>query len=125
MAEVLREGNVLVLPNATLQVAEACSGMRSLVSLLTMALVIARFSDYRTTARIAIVVASIPVAIAVNGVRVAITSAATYSFGPVAAEGLIHEMLGWLMFLLALVLLAGWAHGIAKLGRRLNVGAVR
>ncbi len=111
---VLREGNVLVLPNATLQVAEACSGIRSLVSLMTMALVIARFADPRLTARVAIVLAGVPVAIAINGLRVAITSVATYSFGPIAVEGPVHEGLGWLMFLLALSLLAAWARGIAN-----------
>jgi exosortase len=114
---VLREGNVLILPNATLQVAEACSGIRSLVSLLTMALVIARFSDRRLMTRVAIVFAGIPVALVVNGLRVAITSAAAYSFGTVVVEGVIHEMLGWVMFLLALVLLTLWARGVARLGR--------
>jgi len=122
---VLREGNVLILPNATLQVAEACSGIRSLVSLLTMALVIARFTDDRVAARTAIVLAGVPVAIAVNGLRVAITSVATYSFGPVVAEGLVHELLGGLMFLVALMLLIAWAQGVARLSRRLNLEAVK
>jgi exosortase len=122
---VLREGNVLVLPNATLQVAEACSGIRSLVSLLTMALVIARFTDRRLVARMAIVLAAIPVAIAVNGLRVAITSAAAYSFGPVVAEGMIHEALGWLMFLLAVVALSIWARGVATFGRGLTLEPAR
>lgn len=114
---VLREGNVLVLPNATLQVADACSGIRSLVSLMTMALVIARFADPRWIARVAIVLAGVPVAIAVNGLRVAITSAAAYSFGPVVLEGIVHEALGWVMFLVAALMLAACAHGIAR-GRR-------
>jgi exosortase len=121
---VLREGNVLVLPNATLQVAEACSGIRSLVSLMTMALVIARFSDRRWTARVAIVLAGIPLAVAVNGLRVAITAAATYAFGPVALEGIIHEALGGLMFLLALAILVAWARGISRCGRVLTLQPV-
>jgi exosortase len=111
---VLREGNVLVLPNATLQVAEACSGLRSLVSLMTMALLIARRADRRWTARAAIVLAGIPLAVAVNGLRVTITAATTYAFGPVALGGIVHGGLGWLMFLLALVILAAWARGITR-----------
>ena len=118
---VLREGNVLVLPNATLQVADACSGIRSLVSLMAMALVIARFADGRWAARVAIVLAAVPVAIAVNGLRVAITAAATYSVGPVALEGIVHEGLGWLMFLVALVLLAACARGIGRCRRVLSL----
>jgi exosortase len=118
---VLREGNVLVLPNATLQVADACSGIRSLVSLMTMALVIARFVDPRWTARVAIALAGLPVAIAVNGLRVAITAAATYSVGPVVLEGIVHEALGWLMFLVALALLAACAHAIARCRRVLTL----
>ena len=121
---VLREGNVLVLPNATLQVAEACSGIRSLVSLMTMALVIARFSDRRWPARVAMVLAGIPLAIALNGLRVAITAAATYAFGPVALEGIIHEGLGGLMFVLALAILVAWARGIARCGRVLTLEPV-
>jgi exosortase len=122
---VLREGNVLVLPNATLQVAEACSGIRSLVSLMTMALVIARFADHRWYARVAIVLAGVPVAIAVNGLRVAITSVATYSFGPKVLEGIIHEAMGWLMFLLALGLLAACARAVAMMHRRLTFEVAR
>jgi exosortase len=114
---VLREGNVLVLPHATLQVAEACSGLKSLVSLITMALLIARRADARWSARVAIVLAGIPLAVAVNGLRVTITAATTYAFGPVALEGMVHEALGWFMFLLALVILVAWARGIARWGR--------
>ncbi len=122
---VLREGNVLVLANATLQVADACSGIRSLVALITMALVMARFGDSRWPARVAIVMAAIPVAIAVNGLRVATTALTTYWIGPVMLEGIVHEGLGWLMFLVALVLLAAWARGLARCRRRLTLEPAR
>ena len=105
---VLREGNVLVLPNATVQVAEACSGIRSLVSLVVLGLVIGRLVDRRLAARAAIVAAAIPVAVLVNGLRVTITAAATYRYGPDAAAGMTHETLGIATFALAVALLAGW-----------------
>jgi exosortase len=114
---VLREGNVLVLPNATLQVAEACSGIRSLMALMTIGLVIARFAESRWLARIAILLAAVPVAVLVNALRVAVTAAATYAFGPVALVGVVHEALGGVMFLLALVLIAASARGIAQCRR--------
>jgi exosortase len=111
---VLREGNVLILPNAVLQVAEACSGIRSLMALLTMALVMARFADPRWLARGVIILAAVPVAIAINSIRVTLTAAGTYWYGPVLLEGLVHETLGWLMFVLALGLLGACARGIAR-----------
>jgi exosortase/archaeosortase family protein len=114
---VLREGNVLVLPNATLQVAEACSGIRSLMALMTIGLVIARFAESRGLARIAIVLAAVPVAVLVNALRVAVTSAATYAFGPIALVGVVHEALGGVMLMLALLLIAASARGIAQCRR--------
>jgi exosortase/archaeosortase family protein len=53
-------------------------------------------------------------AVAVNGLRVAITAITTYAFGPVAVEGLVHEALGCVMFLFALVILVAWARGVAR-----------
>jgi len=111
---VLREGNVLVLPNATLQVAEACSGIRSLVSLVVLALVIGRMVDRRMTARAAFVAAAVPVAVLVNGLRVTITAVATYFYGPAAAVGVVHEALGVLTFVLAAALLAACARVVRK-----------
>src|SRR5262249_41226428 len=60
---VLREGNVLVLPNTTLQVAEACSGIRSLISLLTLAIIVGYFGDRRTWVRVVLAASTVPVAI--------------------------------------------------------------
>jgi exosortase len=115
---VLREGNVLALPNATLQVAEACSGIRSLVSLAVLALMVARFAERRTAARAAIVIAAVPTAVLVNGLRVTVTAVTTYWYGPAAAEGLVHEAVGCLTFLVALALLAGCARAVRSVGQQ-------
>src|SRR5262249_43370152 len=88
---VLREGNVLVLANTSLEVAEACSGIRSLVSLLTLAIVFGYFADPRGWVRVAIALSAVPVAIASNGLRVAGTGFAADRFGSAAAEGFLHE----------------------------------
>jgi exosortase len=109
---VLREGNVLVLPNATLQVAEACSGIRSLTALVTLALVVARFSDTSWPRRGAIVLSAIPIAVLVNGLRVAATAFGARWFGVAAIEGTVHEMLGWVMFLIAFALVAACARTV-------------
>ena len=102
---VLREGNVIILANATLEVAEACSGIRSLVSLLTLGIVYGYFSDRRSSVRVAIALATVPVAVVVNGVRVAGTGIAAHFFGSAAAEGFYHTFAGWLVFVAAVVLL--------------------
>lgn len=98
---VLREGNVLILANTTLEVAEACSGIRSLVSLLTLAIVLGYFSDRRAWVRIVVALSAIPVAVLTNGFRVAGTGIAAHRFGAAAAEGFLHEFSGWLVFVAA------------------------
>ena len=102
---VLREGNVIILSNTSLEVAEACSGIRSLVSLLTLAIVYGYFVEPRAWARVTLALASIPVAIMVNGFRVAGTGIAAHYFGPAAAQGFLHEFAGLFMFATAFALL--------------------
>jgi exosortase len=102
---VLREGNVIVLANTSLEVAEACSGIRSLISLLTLGIVYGYFSDPRGGVRIAIALSTIPIAIASNGARVAGTGIAAHYIGPEAAEGFFHTFSGWLMFVAAFIML--------------------
>jgi len=104
---VLREGNLLVLPNTTLEVAEACSGIRSLVSLLTLGIVFGYFADSRLWVRTLIALSTIPVAILSNGMRVAGTGIAAHHFGTAAAEGFFHEFSGWLLFVVAFLMLLG------------------
>jgi exosortase len=102
---VLREGNVIVLASTTLEVAEACSGIRSLVSLLTLGIVFGYFTDRRTTARVLLALSTIPLAIAANGIRVAGTGIAAHYLGPAAAEGFFHSFSGWLVFVTAFLML--------------------
>jgi exosortase len=102
---VLREGNILELPNMTLAVAEACSGIRSLMSLLTLAIVVAYFMGRSTGARVAVVLSAVPIAIAANAVRVAGTGLTAHWVGRRAAEGFFHGFSGWMMFVAAVVAL--------------------
>jgi exosortase len=104
---VLREGNLLVLPNTTLEVAEACSGIRSLVSLLTLGITFGYFADSRAWVRTLIALSTIPVAILSNGLRVAGTGIAAHRFGPAAAEGFFHEFSGWALFVVAFLMMLG------------------
>jgi exosortase len=98
---VLREGNVLHLPARTLEVAEACSGIRSLVSLLMLAVVLGYFTEPRTPARVALALSAIPIAILANAARVAGTGLAAEWVSPAAAEGFFHTFSGWLVFVVA------------------------
>lgn len=102
---VLREGNIIVLASTTLEVAEACSGIRSLVSLLTLALVWGYFSDAPGWLRWLLALSSIPIAVFSNGIRVAGTGIAAYLLGPAAAEGFFHTFSGWIVFIVAVMLL--------------------
>jgi exosortase len=102
---VLREGNVIVLANTSLEVAEACSGIRSLISLVTLAIVYGYFTDDRLWARVVLTLAAVPVAVAANAVRVAGTGVAAQYYGPEAAEGFLHTFSGWMLFVVAFVML--------------------
>jgi exosortase len=98
---VLREGNIIVLAHTKLEVVEACSGIRSLVSLLTLGIVYAYFIDQRATVRWAIALSAIPVAIVSNAMRITGTGVAAHYYGPEAAEGFFHSFSGWAVFIVA------------------------
>ena len=106
----LREGNIIHLASTQLFVAEACSGLRSLMALGTLAVVFAYFFRRNAVERIVIVLSAIPIAILVNAFRVGLTGYLTHRFGAGAAEGLIHQTEGFFTFGLAfaLLLLEAW-----------------
>jgi exosortase len=99
---VLREGNVIILAHTTLEVAEACSGIRSLISLITLGIVYGYFSDRRMWVRLAIAASTVPVAVVANALRVAGTGVAAQYYGPEVADGFLHTFSGWLVFVAAL-----------------------
>ena len=109
----LRDGNIIHLPNTTLFVAEACSGLRSLMALLTLGVVFAYFFRKSWGERVIIVLSAIPIAILVNALRVALTGILTYRFGEKAAEGLVHEFQGLTTFGAAFLLLLAEARLLA------------
>jgi len=99
---VLRDGNILTLPTITLEVNDACSGIRSLMALLSVAALVGHFSEGARWKRASLAFAALPIAIGLNGVRIAATGLAASQFGPAAASGAIHTASGWLVFVLAL-----------------------
>jgi len=107
----LREGNIIHLPNTQLFVADACSGLRSLQALGTLAVVFAYFFRKNPIERVVIVLSAIPIAILVNSVRVGLTGILTYQLGEEAARGWIHQTEGFVTFgvALALLMLLAWA----------------
>jgi exosortase len=112
---VLREGNVIVLAHTSLEVAEACSGIRSLISLLTLGIVYGYFMDPRGGVRTAIALSTIPIAIVANGGRVAGTGVAAHYYGPEAAQGFFHTFSGWIVFAVAFAMLFVVAHLVIRL----------
>jgi len=101
---VLRAGNTLQLPSQTLDIAEACSGIRSLLSLGFLSLVYAYFTDKRVWMRWALLILTIPIAIGANGVRVAVTGWLS-EINTKLASGLYHEGEGYIVFVVALIAL--------------------
>jgi exosortase len=101
---IMREGNVLIMPGMKLEVVEACSGIRSLMSLLALAAGYGYLAERSIAVRWFLVIAMVPLAILSNGTRVMITALMTHYIGPAAAEGFMHEFSGWVIFVVATVL---------------------
>lgn len=100
---VLREGNIITLPSMSLEVAEACSGIRSLMSLFTLSVFYGYFMEQSTWKRIVLALASIPIAIAANALRIFGTGLCVQYWNPDKAVGFFHEFSGWVMFLISLI----------------------
>jgi exosortase D (VPLPA-CTERM-specific) len=112
---VLREGNVITLADTTLEVAEACSGIRSLQALLALGAVYGYFTQRSTWKRWALLLLSIPIAIAANAFRVSGTGFLAHYFGSEMAQGFYHSFAGWIVFVVAFVMLLACGTLLAKL----------
>lgn len=112
---VLREGNVISLPTMKLEVAEACSGIRSLVSLFTLSVFYGYFMEKSMWRRVTLALLSVPIAIAANAVRILGTGLCVQYWDPDKAVGFFHEFSGWVMFLISLACLY-IAHRVLLIG---------
>ncbi|MBL8230297.1 MAG: exosortase/archaeosortase family protein [Bryobacterales bacterium] len=101
---VLREGNVLELPSQKLSVVEACSGIRSLISLSFLSLIYAHFFDQKVWMRWVLLVLTVPIAITANASRVTLTGLLS-EINTEYATGVYHSMSGWAVFAIAFVML--------------------
>ena len=101
---VLREGNTLKIPSQTLDIAEACSGIRSLMTLMFLSLFVSYFMDKKVWMRWVLLLATIPIAIIANGVRVAVTGFLS-EINTQLATGVYHEIEGYIVYVIALVAL--------------------
>lgn len=102
---VLRDGNVLVMSNYSLEVAEACSGIRSLMTLIALAVAYGYLAERRRWVRYVLALVMIPIAIVTNGIRILGAGMMAHRYGPSTAEGFLHGFSGWFVFMSALVLM--------------------
>jgi len=102
---VLREGNIIGLPLMQLEVAEACSGIRSLMSLTTLAIIYGYLMEKNVWIRVLLAIASLPIAVATNSLRIVGTGLLVQYWDPDKAEGFFHAFSGWLIFVMSLIML--------------------
>ncbi len=102
---VLRQGNVIVLASMPLDVAEACSGIRSLLTLVTLAIIYGYLTESRKWVRVVLALAAVPIAVAANSFRIFGTGLLVQYWDPDKAVGFFHAFSGWLIFVVALIML--------------------
>jgi exosortase len=115
---VLRDGNILVMSNYSVEVVEACSGIRSLISLMALAVAYGYLVSPRFSVRAILCVLMIPIAIVTNAIRIMGAALLARNYGPSAAEGFLHEFSGWVIFLVAMVLMVGCHWILREIERR-------
>ena len=114
---VVREGNIIMFPTTTLEVADACSGIRSLISLLAIAAAYSFVMKTSNSRRWIIIFSAIPIAVATNALRVIVTGILAQWWGAKAAEGFFHEFAGMAVFVLAMVMLVSFGELLRRVGR--------
>jgi exosortase D (VPLPA-CTERM-specific) len=102
-----REGNVIDLGYTTLQVIDACSGLRYLYPMIVLSIVVAYFFKAQIWKKILLILSSIPLVIGTNALRIALTGILSQKYGADVVDGFFHDFEGWLIFMATLGLLLG------------------
>ncbi len=113
-------GNVILLPGRQLFVTEACSGLRSLTALLSLGVLVGGLWLRYPLSRALLIAITLPVAIVVNAFRVFLTGFLVYYVSPEMGEGFMHMSEGWLLFVVAFVILGLVTWGVSFIERKLN-----
>ena len=101
----VREGNIILLPSARLEVAEACSGIRSLFSLITLTIIYGYLAETKVGVRVLMALIAVPVSVLANALRIAVTGLVVESWGVEGAQGTLHLLSGWFIFAGSLALI--------------------
>src|SRR4029077_10125997 len=117
---VYLEGNVIDLGNYKLQVLEACSGLRYLYPLLSLAFLAAYFFNAPLWKRALVFLSAIPITIAMNSLRIGIVGVTVHLWGTQMAEGVLHFFEGWIIFLACAALLVLVMYVLARIGPQAN-----
>ena len=111
---IFREGNVLHLVATTLEVVDACSGLRSLFTMFALSAVLAFITKCSNIRKWTLFLAAAPIAILVNVIRLCLTAALASRYGEQVAHGFLHDFSGWLIFILGLAMLIGVKNLLTK-----------
>ena len=106
-----------MFPQTVLEVADACSGLRSIMSLVTLALTLAFLSQKTVAKRTILIISAVPVAIVTNMIRVIVTGVLANRYGAAVAEGFFHEFAGMTIFALAMIILFCESAILRRFGR--------
>ena len=117
MANHPAEGNIIMFPQTVLEVADACSGLRSLMSLVTLAVALAFLSQKTILNRTFLIISAVPIAIVTNMIRVIVTGYLASYYGAAVAQGFFHEFAGMAVFAVAMVILFCESAILRSLGR--------
>ena len=102
---ILREGNVMNIPEKSFEVVEACSGLRSMITMLTLSVIVGYFMLKRISSKLILVAAGVPTAVLVNIIRVVFMILLYHFFRLDLTRGALHTVTGLLIFVIALVIL--------------------
>ena len=114
---VLLEGNIIDLGSYQLEVAEACSGLRYLLPLMTLSFIIAYLFRGSLWKRAVVFLSSIPITVIMNSLRIGFIGITVEHWGPGMAEGALHDFEGWLVFMLSTAAVVLTAFGLSRVGR--------